>query len=235
MNPAIIGLIAFAVVGGLGVAYCIRAAAKRREELKAIARDNCVLYQEMADHVLPTLANLPLFSRGHSRKAADLVSDSAGEEFWVFEYRYVTGSGKNSRRHRMTVAAFPRLGAELPPFELSREHIFHKIGQAFGFQDIDFPECPSFSKRYLLRGQREMAIRRLFDGHLLDFLAKIKELNVEANGGVMVIYRAGVRVRPAELLGFLDEAATVRDAFLQRAFQSLDRHPPSPLQPPAFI
>jgi hypothetical protein len=243
MNPAIIGFVAIAAVGGLAVAYSIRAAAKRKEELAALARDNGVLYQEKADHLLPALAHLRLFSRGHSRKAVDLISDSAGEEFWLFEYRYVTGHGKNAHRHRMTVAAFPHLRAaneqggsvELPAFELSREHIFHKIGQAFGFQDIDFPEHPSFSKRYLLRAQNEAAVRRLFDPGLLDFFDKVPEINVEAGGKYLIVYRAGKRVKPAEALAFLDEAAGVRDALMHGKIRAPETTSLPVPEPPAFI
>jgi len=41
---------------------------------------------------------------------------------------------------------------KLPFFELKPENTFHKIGQVFGYQDIDFEAFPNFSKGYLLRG-----------------------------------------------------------------------------------
>jgi hypothetical protein len=232
MNPVVIAVGAMVVIGGLAVAFTIRSAAKRRQALEALAREHGVLYMAEAGHVLPSLSHLRLFDRGHGRKASDLISDSAGTEFWLFEYRYVTGSGKNRHTHRMTVAAFPKLSAELPAFELCREHIFHKIGQAFGFQDIDFPEHPSFSKRYLLRGLDERAVRALFDEGLMESFNKVSKINVEAAGTCMVVYRPGVRVKPRDLLAFLDEAAGVRDAIVARAALVRDD---VGVKPPAFI
>ena len=40
----------------------------------------------------------------------------------------------------------------LPTFLLEPENILHKIGEIFGGGDIDFPESPVFSSKYLLKG-----------------------------------------------------------------------------------
>jgi len=179
-------------------------------------------------------------------------------EFWLFDYRYVTGSGKNAHAHRQTVVAFPNLGGgvspgggnggfgpsrglkpaargvHLPAFELCRENIFHKIGKVFGFRDIDFPEHPSFSKRYLLRGEDEPAVRAIFDAGLMNSFDHTREINVEAGGNCLIVYRASRRVKPADLLAFLDEAAGVRDAIVDRAGRA-HRQPPPAAKPPALI
>ncbi|MEC9473853.1 MAG: hypothetical protein VX584_04130, partial [Actinomycetota bacterium] len=56
---------------------------------------------------------------------------------------------------------------QLPTFVIRPENLFHKIGSTFGYQDIDFDAHPTFSKRYLLRGPDEEAIRNTFTDEFL--------------------------------------------------------------------
>jgi hypothetical protein len=60
------------------------------------------------------------------------------------------------------VISFQSSLLSLPEFELRSENMFHKIGKAFGCQDINFESHPEFSKRYLLRGADEEAVRTFF-------------------------------------------------------------------------
>ena len=52
--------------------------------------------------------------------------------------------------------------AQVPRFALTREGLLHRVGAALGFQDIDFDEDPEFSKRFVLKGDDEHAIREIF-------------------------------------------------------------------------
>ena len=85
-----------------------------------------------------------------------------GRPATLAEYSYVISSGKSNHTVRQTVVAFTEGNTGLPDFDLSPENIFHKIGGAFGYQDIDFERFEEFSKRYLLRGKDEEAIRKTF-------------------------------------------------------------------------
>ena len=88
----------------------------------------------------------------------------------LFDYTYVTGSGKSRHDHHQTVVGLSLPTLTLPPFVLMPENLFHKVVSALGWHDIDFPEAPNFSKRFLLRGAQEHAIRAAFNPGVLELL-----------------------------------------------------------------
>ena len=161
---------------------------------------------------LKGFGDLPIYSHGHSRKAKNLMTGRAGElDVKLFDYQYTTGGGKNSHTWRQSVALFPKGGEGLPDFLLAPENLFHKIGQAFGYQDIDFDSAPDFSSHYLLRGPDEMAIRSAFGAGALQYFGMHKGWHVEVRGGDIGVYRAGNRAKPEDLRTFFDEThAAVR-------------------------
>lgn len=170
-----------------------------------------------AGEVLSHLPQFHLFKQGHSRRAKHwLRGGQGGEELWIFDYQHVTGAGKNRRTHRHTVAAFPRLATGLPEFQLRPENIFHKIGAAFGYQDIDIQEHPEFSKRYLLRGPAEDAIRQFFTLARVEGLMNMEPMCIEAAETALIIYPPSGRVRSEALPGFIDRVQTVRKLFAEK-------------------
>lgn len=207
MGPAvgILGVIALiALIGGV-VWY---QAKKRRDSMQQVAAAMGFTYRESMDD-LPD-SSLPLFNRGRSQEASNvLTGELAGHPAMALDFSYVTGSGKNRTTHHQTVALFPNGGEGLPAFELSPENIFHKIGQAFGYQDIDFPEHEEFSKRYLLRGEKEDDIRKVFNSEVLAFLAGKPGWSVETRGRALAVFRAERRVKPEEIPVFLADALTI--------------------------
>ena len=73
-----------------------------------------------------------------------------------------------------------------------------KLLTAFGYQDIDFGQRPEFSKRYLLRGQDEMAIRQAFNDQLLSFFETYQGTSVDAGNNQLFVFRASYRCQPQE-------------------------------------
>ena len=100
----------------------------------------------------------------------------------------------------------------LPEFELRPEHFFHKIGQALGYSDIDFETHPEFSRRYLLRGPDEAAIRDFFQPELLSFFESNQGVSLEASGDRLIYYRARKRIKPEEVRAFMEEGFRVYGA-----------------------
>lgn len=165
----------------------------------------------------PRAATLPLFDRGHGRKAKNLLGGTlADHPVTVLDYTYVTGSGKNRTTHRQTVALFPDAVSGLPDFELAPENIFHKIGAVFGYQDIDFPEDEEFSKRYLLRGSDEAAVRNSFTPAARMLLAQDPGWSVQTKDGAVALYHAGRLWKPAAMPQRLADALSVLNR-LERA------------------
>lgn len=67
------------------------------------------------------------------------------------------------------------------------EHTFHKIISAFGYQDIDFGNRPTFSSKYLLRGPDEQGIRNLFIDALLGFYEMNEGTSTDGGGSQLFI------------------------------------------------
>lgn len=192
---AVVGLIAFAIV------MAIRHEKKRTEAMRRFAQANGFSFFEKVDgHVEVGLPEIELFSRGHSKRMIRVMAGEVeGSGVRVLDYRYTTGSGKHSSTHHQTVVAISTGGALLPDFTLARENFFHKIGQAFGYQDIDFDWFPEFSKKYLLRGADESAIRATFNRRVIEAYMNGVAVNVESRDGWLFVFAQGKRLKPEEV------------------------------------
>lgn len=156
------------------------------------------------------LGGFPLFSHGHRRRASNVLRRRESEsEATLFDYRYTTSSGNSSHTHYQTVLAVHRQGLSLPAFELRPENVLLRIAGAFGYQDIDFDGSPEFSRRYLLRGKDEAAVRQLFTPTLLQTLERQPGWSVEASGESIIVYRRGKRSKPEELQIFFTASQEV--------------------------
>ena len=190
----------------------------RAEALAQIASVSGFEYDREATGVLEMdFVRFALFGRGRRRAAKHLLRSRDGEMAeLVFDYRYVTGGGQHSRSHSQTVAAFQLRGAALPVFSLRPEYLSDKIAGAIGFQDIDFPLHPDFSKRYLLRGTDEHAVRDVFTDARIESVALYDKICIEGGGDWLIVYRTNRRIRPDVFSEFLDEARNVRTIFAPR-------------------
>lgn len=184
-------------------------ARRRRDALNAVAESLQFSFStEAPDFLVESLRPLHLFSRGRKRKVMNVLSGKRNDvDVKVMDYRFTTGSGKNRKRHSQTLVLFESENLQFPTFFIRPENLFHKIGSAvIGYQDIDFESHPAFSKRYLLRGPDEEAIRNCFSNEFLSSFERLKGMCMECDGNRIVYYRHGRRLPPKQLLSFLDEA-----------------------------
>ncbi len=217
----------FLLFGGMLVAIVLIAVLSKRYERKrsealAAAAFHHGLSFNLQGEPFSNVESAPieLFNSGRKRQAGNLMRGiSGGNEVTLFDYEYVTGSGKNQSHHKQTVAAFRLPGAGLPAFQLRHECWVLKIAAALGYQDINFPEHPEFSRRYILRGKDESAVRVAFSPALIDFFEQLAAGNkwwtVEGGGDLLVVYRPEKRVPPEQLAEFLQESTTVAVQFPQ--------------------
>jgi len=164
MEIALLIIFLVALVGGaIWLAHYFEK--KRTEKMRAAAANLGLTFEaEQAHEMVGQLSHFPLFQMGHTKRLRNVIAGSeGGVEFKLFDYRYTTGSGKNSHTWHQTVLMMRSSRLRLPSFTLRPENIFHKIGGVFGYQDFDFDSHPTFSKKYLLRGQVEGEIRHTFD------------------------------------------------------------------------
>ncbi len=101
----------------------------------------------------------------------------------------------------------------LPDFQLSPEGFLHGLVEVFGAQDIDFEQSEEFSKRYLLKGPDEAAIRRVFTIDVLAWFSGAPGWRVQAGGGRLLAFRGEKLVEPAEIPAFAAEALRIAGLF----------------------
>lgn len=207
-----LGVVALlAVIIVCAVVYSRRKQRERTEALERVCIEMRFVFEAQADlDQLTALGALPLYTRGHSRRAKNMMTGRVGDDaVKVVEFQYTTGGGEHQQTSVQTVAVFPQATRSLPDLQLAPENVFHKLGQVFGYQDIDFESNPDFSGRYLVRGADETAIRAALYPETLSFFAEHLGWTVEIRSGTIGIYRAGKRSRPEDIRTFLEEVREV--------------------------
>ena len=192
----------------------------RTGRLAEAVKELGLAFQPTGDQALyERLASFPLLNAGRKQELKNLVSvDTSQAQVAIFDFRYITGHGKNKKVHRQTVIAMEAGELELPIFSMRPERIWDKVGSLFGGQDIDFSQHQNFSAKFVLKGESEEAVRSYLDQELLDFFATREDIWCEARPGAMLYYRRGKRV-PAEAAGwqgFMQEGMEVFVELLAR-------------------
>ncbi len=208
------GLVIVAVILGIGGVIfwsSVVQTKKRREGMRALAaRLKFDFFEEANSAMTGSVGGFHLFKQGHSKKIRNVLSGTANDiDVRIFDYKYTTGSGKNQSTHKQSIVLFESQYLQLPLFELRPENVFHKIGTAFGYQDIDFDSHSGFSKHYLLRGDDEAAIRDLFSREVLDNYEHTRGLSTEGGKTRLVFYRAGKTASVDKIEGLMAEAFKV--------------------------
>jgi hypothetical protein len=155
-----------------------------------------------------------LFGQGHGQEIKNFMyGEAGGIKAAVFDYVYVTGSGKNRQTHSQSVVYIAPIYLTLPYFSLRPENFFLKIISALGYQDIDFGQRPEFSKQYILRGGDEQSIRRAFTDQVLAFYESYAGTSTDGGGNQLFLFRGGYRFRPEEIQGYVGLALNLGNLF----------------------
>jgi hypothetical protein len=165
-------------------------------------------------NMIPFLDRFALFNHGHGKQIKNFMyGEATGIKAAVFDYVYVTGSGKNRQTHTQTVVYLEPPYLTLPYFSLRPENFLLKIFTAFGYQDIDFGQRPVFSKQYILRGPDEPAIRRAFTDQLLGFYETYGGTSTDGGGNQLFLFRVNYRLQPQEIQGYVGLALNLAGLF----------------------
>jgi len=208
------------LIGGLIVATIV--SRKREQERTRMLTGTATMFGWQFSEVaglnwIPNLETFPLFSHGHSKEIRNaMYGEMEGVKTAVFDYKYVTGQGKNRQTHNQSVVYFEPRDLNLPHFSLRPEGVMHKLISAFGYQDIDFGQRPTFSSRYLLRGPDEPAIRTLFSDALLGFYEMNEGSSTDGGGNQLFIFRQNYRLPPQEIQAYVNWALQLKRLFSNR-------------------
>ncbi|MBI2478872.1 MAG: hypothetical protein HYV60_09625 [Planctomycetia bacterium] len=221
MEIAIVAAI-FVAVGGLllgVIVWAMRAEKKRVAAMREFAEGlGLEFFDSGHDELFTRLARFQLFNSGRSRIIKNVILGQTDiASIAIFDYRYITGSGKSQATHAQTVVAMESESLHLPSFTMRPENLLDRVGSALGFQDIDFDQHPQFSKMFVLKGADEGAIREFFDTKILDFFAGRPGICFEGANEMFIYYRTGKHQPATELRKCLEEGYSTYQAFVDRA------------------
>ncbi|MGH7537446.1 MAG: hypothetical protein ACREMF_02320 [Gemmatimonadales bacterium] len=223
MIPAALPVVALAIlVGGGIVAAVLHRNRRRREALEQYCLVRGYRFERERPGAEADLEAFGIFRQGHNRRwRATITGQIGGRPFTAFEYTYVTGGGKNSNHHRLTVMLWESIETSLPAFTLVPEGFFRRLAQRFGVKDFDFIDDAGFSRAYQLQGDDEAAVRALFTPPLRAFLAAPAPEGVKATryqlagaGPRLLWWCDGRLPGPDALDEFLVEGDRLRRQFL---------------------
>jgi hypothetical protein len=216
MKDPVAGLLAIAsviaIIGGF-IGLVVWLNKKRRQEFQSIAQAlNLQFYPKGDERIAPLLVNLDFFHYGSNCKVTNLMHGrvargSKSVTVAIFDYQFVVGRnrdctgisfGENSvaissssdeddEYFFQTLIVFHDEQIDVPRFKLREEHFGDKVANFIGFEDMNFPDFPVFSKRYRLDSDRVNEVRALFQPNLLKFYEGHK-ICTEANGSSVLIY-----------------------------------------------
>ena len=112
---------------------------------------------------------LGLFQWGHSREARNIIYGSRdGAIVYIFDYYYVTGSGRNRSVHRFN-CCIVEVGVNFPRLRIRKERWYDKVAAVIGFDDIDF-ESAEFSRRFFVKSSDRKFAYEVINQQMMEFL-----------------------------------------------------------------
>lgn len=175
------------VVVGIGIAFW--ASARRRKELAAWAHANGFTFSPAKDHSFDELyRSFGCLRRGHSRYAYNITEgERAGRRITAFDYHYATGSGKNRHDYRFS-AILMTSAIRLHPLRIRPEGFFDKVGEFFGFDDIDF-ESADFSNAFHVRSDDKRWAYDVLHQGSMEFLLSMPRFSIEFDRDRVIVWR----------------------------------------------
>lgn len=140
---------------------------------------------------------LSILQRGHSRRCGCLVrGELGGRPLALFDYRFVTGHGKNRTTHSYALAVLD-LPFPVRPLRVRPEHAFDKVGEFLGADDIDF-ESAEFSARFHVSADDRKWAYDFIDARMMEFLlAAPRGFAIELGSHEIATFRRG-HARPQD-------------------------------------
>ena len=149
------------------------------------------------------------FEGREPRVANRMYGRREGLDVELFDFGLSIRAAGKRRWQEQTVVVVAVPGAPLAPFKVDVDVPFGKLVMAsrgVTVRDFDFADHPTFSRRYILAGDDEAAVRRIFTPAVLAWFEAANPLWVECLGDAVAFYRWGVLVGPGECRARLDEA-----------------------------
>jgi len=189
------GILIFILFAGLIIGLAIHgamAARKRREQLAGLAARLGLNYRADNDRSLvDQFSFLNALAQGSNRYAFNILSGLyQGHEVLVFDYHYETHStdskGNQQTHHHYFSFFILMLPQSFPELRITREGLFSKIAQAFGYDDIDL-ESAEFSRAFCVRSKDKKFAYDVCNGQMMEYLLANRDLSLEIEGRALAL------------------------------------------------
>ncbi len=193
------------VIAGLRSFFEKRSQRKRRNAFQQLANQHGLTFKEKVDPDF--LPGCGLTRQGDKRRADNLLQgEMEGVSYYCFDFHHRHALDQDDEDRSQTVVIFECEDSYIPTFALTPKNIADRLATVFGYQDINFGTHKTFSDRYLLRGENELAIRDFFHSARLNFLEENLGHTLEGNEGHFFVYNRLKMVEPEQLQQFLGQA-----------------------------
>lgn len=185
MEPLfIVGFIAlFIVIAVLGYISSM----KRRQAMMALAAKLGLNFYYQKDRDIPRRYRfLDKLRAGRDRYAFNILTGNYRENnVTIFDYHYKTGSGKDTHHYYLSFFML-NMPISFPELIIVKEGIFSKIGQALGYDDIDF-ESHEFSRKFCVRSKDKKFAYDVCNARMIEYLLSNTDLSIEIEDNILAI------------------------------------------------
>ncbi len=169
----------------------------RQQRIKGLATKNNWYYRQEVEWDVSSLQNFDFFEMRPLEYKENVVSgvfqNTDNIQWEISDITFDEGALSAKEVFHTTVEVI-HLNKEVPLFVLEQEGFFDKIFErvkAFrGETDIDFPDYPEFSKRFILRGENSEELGAFFVEPVIEFLLSKDVYHIESNGNSLLIFRS---------------------------------------------
>ncbi len=194
-----VGFLALIVIGAI---YAHRQAARRRNELTALATRLGWSFRSDKDRTLAERFGSPrCLEQGSNRYAYNVLQGRYRDRaVCAFDYHYETYStdskGNRQTNHHQFSMAVLETGLPLKPLLIRPEGFFDRLGEFFGMDDIDF-ESSQFSREFHVTSPDRRWAFDVIHQATMEFLLEAPRFTVELYGPRVLVYRSHC-IEPAE-------------------------------------
>jgi len=189
---------------------------KRRQRVIDLAKQLALeLHWLLPDEDRNRFSRFDLSGKGRNQHAGmTLIADNGDTRITLFDYSFVTGNGKNKSTHHWAVAQCRDARLTAPDLQIEPETWVSRVGSLVGYQDIDIPEDPEFSKKFLVRGGAEEAIRAFLTLERRAALLEHPTQRMAIRGDTMILTRPRMKLDAKHVKPLLSDSLRMVNVML---------------------
>ena len=219
MPPIMIVFIFIVVAGAIaGAIFQHLQAKKRKEAFRTLAQRLGLRYIAKDPSIADDYEFLDNLAQGSNRYAFNILQGTY-EDYPVilFDYHYETRSssskGGSSKTHHFLSCFILGQEQRFPELRIYPETLLSRLGQALGFNDIDF-ESVEFSKAFVVRSSDKKFAYDICHTRMMEYLLQHRDLSIEIEGRCVALTFNG-RIDPSAIPRRLQQLVAVRRLFPQ--------------------